>query len=43
MEKDENGNKVQTKSCAGKAEGKACCKKDGAKACSASKAKEGTK
>jgi hypothetical protein len=37
MEKDENGNKVETKSCAGKAEGKACCKKDSAKACAGSK------
>lgn len=39
MEKDENGNKVETKSCAGKSAGKACCKKDGAaKACAGSKA-----
>ncbi len=37
MEKDENGNKVETKSCAGKSEGKACCKKDSAKACAGSK------
>ena len=41
MEKDENGNKVETKSCAGKSNGKSCCKKDGAKSCSAKK--EGTK
>ncbi len=38
MEKDENGAKVETKSCAGKMEGKACCKKDGAKSCAAQKA-----
>jgi hypothetical protein len=37
MEKDENGVKVETKACAGKAEGKACCKKDSAKACAGSK------
>ena len=39
MEKDEAGNKVETKACAGKSEGKGCCKKDGAKSCAK---KEGT-
>ncbi len=41
MEKDANGNKVETKACAGSAAGKSCCKKDGAKACSSKK--EGAK
>ncbi|MCE2788514.1 MAG: hypothetical protein LW630_01240 [Saprospiraceae bacterium] len=37
MEKDENGAKVETKSCAGKMEGKACCKSGAAKSCAAQK------
>ncbi len=43
MEKNENGEKVPAKACAGKSEGKACCKKDSAKSCSSSKEKEGSK